>query len=154
MKKWAVFVDDEDYDELNRYEWSASISGDLIYAHRRYILSDGTVTKRLMHRLIMKAKNGDMIDHIDHNGLNNQKSNLRFCTPLQNSANARPNKCSKTGFRGVCVLKDKTYKAQISLNGSMVELGKFSTPEEAAKIYNERAKEVFGDFAYLNNLAG
>lgn len=101
-----------------------------------------------MHIEIM-GKRG--IDHRDHNGLNNQKSNLRFCTPSENAMNARKNENSSSVYKGVCFFnRDKKWLAQIQVNGKPIRLGCFASEVEAAKAYNNKAIELFCEFANLN----
>ena len=89
-KGYEAIVDNEDYDELMKYKWSISISK----SSGPYASND---TVGLMHRLIMKAKPHEFVDHTYHNTLDNRKQNLRICTRSQNGANRKgKNKCQKT----------------------------------------------------------
>ena len=103
-----------------------------------------------MHALIMQSEKGQQIDHQDGNGLNNQKSNLRFCTQSQNSANREANGISK--YLGVdCDNRcDKKWRARINVNYKRKCLGYFKTQEEAALEYNKAAIQYHGEFAKLN----
>jgi hypothetical protein len=90
-------------------------------------------------------------DHINHNKLDNRKSNLRVCTDLQNARNStyRPNNTS--GFKGVSLRKKYgTWSADIKINYFHKFLGYFSSPEEAAHAYDNAAKEIYGEFAKTN----
>ena len=100
-----------------------------------------------MHRFIMNATKGMEVDHIDHNGLNNQKSNLRNCTKKENTRNRRA--YGKSQYRGVDFHKGQ-MRARIGCNGQSIHIGYFKTEKEAALVYDLKAKELFGDFAYLN----
>jgi len=143
----VALVDDEDFVELNRYRWhvqSDKRTGKC-YVMRNYILSDGRKTKRFLHRLIMKAKYIQIIDHIDGNPLNNQKSNLRFCSQLQNAANRNKNR-NKVGYKGVYKTKSGKYRVKISC----YHLGTFAKEQDAALTYNKKAVELYGEFANLN----
>jgi hypothetical protein len=103
-----------------------------------------------LHRLIMDAAIGDIIDHIDGDGLNNAKSNLRFVTSQQNAMNRRAWK-NKRGSRFKGVHRDgKRFRAIITVNRKNIGLGSFKTEEEAAEAYNKAASEMFGEFACLN----
>lgn len=143
-----VLVDDELYDELNRYKWftltsSTSKSG---YAAR----SGPRPQKQaiLMHRVIMNALTGDEIDHINGNTLDNRRINLRVVTRSQNVQNSRP---QKGKYKGVSLRKGKgRWRARIMLNGKLIHLGDFKTAEEAAKVYDESALFYFGDYAWCN----
>lgn len=144
--KFAV-VDAEDYDWLAKYKWFVSQSGNSFYAMR-----SRRGTKVLMHRQIMNASNGLLVDHIDGNGLNNRRCNLRLCTRYQNSCNSRPYKNNLySKYKGVNW--DKRYNrwyARIHKLGKRFFLGSFDNEIDAAKAYDKKAKELFGEFAYLN----
>ena len=100
-----------------------------------------------MHREIMNTSKGLQVDHIDHNGLNNQRSNLRNCTASQN----RMNKIctSRSGYKGVS-LNEGLIQSRIKINGNTRHLGYFKTKELAAKAYDIAAKKYQGEFANLN----
>ncbi len=144
--KWAI-VDAEDYDRLSRYKWLAVEMGRCWYG--RTLKRDGRPLA--MHRLIMDAPKGLMVDHIDHDGLNNRKSNLRLCTRKQNRRNRRPNRGGTSKYKGVCWCKSsKKFRVAISHNKKRFYLGYFHDQVEAAKAYDKAAKKFFGEFAYLN----
>ena len=145
--KFAI-VDAEDYDRLNKYKWHA-LKGQRNYYARNH-RPNGTV---LMHRVILNAPRGLVVDHINHNGLDNRKRNLRLCTAAQNSQNrrprTRPNKTSK--YKGVTFDKNRNrFAAYIKHNKKAYFLGRFKDETDAAKAYDKKAKELFGQFAYLN----
>jgi hypothetical protein len=100
----------------------------------------------------MCAGKGQEVDHIDGDGLNNQRSNLRFCTRSQNIRNARMKSNNTSGFTGVFKQKDsrgnrtKLWYAKIMTDEGRKFLGYFSTPEEASEKYQEVAKSSFGEF--------
>lgn len=101
-----------------------------------------------MHRLIMGAKPGECVDHIDKDGLNNQKSNLRLCTHSQNNANSTQ-RIGRSGLRGV-YWKAGAWRARIQIAGSMKYLGEFPDAESAARARDAVAVAAYGDFATLN----
>ncbi len=145
--KFAI-VDAEDYDRLNKYKWHAQKDRRNYYAKRRR--SYGMV---LMHRVILNAPAGLVVDHINHNGLDNRKANLRLCTAAQNSQNSRPcirpNQWSK--YKGVTFHKHKKrFTAFIRHNKKKYFLGYFKNEIDAAKAYDKAAKKYFGEYAYLN----
>jgi hypothetical protein len=109
----------------------------------------GPVEQRLyIHKLIVKERKWQ-IDHIDRNGLNNRRSNLRKASPSQNAANSGPKKKNKIGYKGVLKEKRKLTKPYLaSLCGK--NLGRYKTAEEAALVYDKAAIEKYGDFAFLN----
>ena len=99
----------------------------------------------------MNAPAGLVVDHIDGNGLNNRKSNLRVCTQAQNSLNSRPRRNSSSRYKGVSFYKrDKIWQAQIFYNFRTINIGRFDDEIEAALAYDRKAAELFGEFAYLN----
>lgn len=138
-------VDDEDYELINNLNWSKSKGGKNYYAVRYF------EEKRIsMHVFIMKSKKGQIIDHKDGNGLNNQKSNLRFCTHKQNISNGK-SRAGTSKYLGVSYDKvNNKWAAQIMENRIQIKIGRFKTEIEAALAYNERAKKLRGEFARLN----
>ena len=91
------------------------------------------------------------VDHIDHNGLNNQKYNLRIATHSQNCQNRRPCKNSSSKYRGVCWhKKNKKWTAHIKIDKKTIYLGIFESEEDAAMAYDAKAKELHGEWTYLN----
>ena len=145
--KWAI-VSAADYEWLSQWKWHASPRGPAgeFYAKRRE-----RGRNVWMHREIMQAPPEMVVDHIDGNSLNNVRDNLRLCTAKENSRNRRPNRNSKTGFKGVW--RDKRtgrWYATIRYQKKNIYLGAFDTAEEAARAYDRKALELFGEFARLN----
>ena len=147
-------VDGKDYDALAQWKWRAEWREDVskytIYAVRSAPGTNGK--KRIyMHRQIMNTPPGMWTDHIDSNGLNNRRSNLRLCTHAENQQNARPRKGASSRYKGVSWHKVwKKWHARIRHNGKIISLGYFTSEIEAALAYNEAAIELFGEFAWLN----
>ncbi|MHC4574071.1 MAG: HNH endonuclease [Planctomycetota bacterium] len=103
-----------------------------------------------MHREICCAPRGVVVDHIDGNGLNNRKSNLRLCTVRQNLWNRRPAGGTSL-YKGVCWRAEKKkWAARITCRDRRHHLGYFDTEMEAADAYDKKAAALFGEFAYLN----
>lgn len=145
----VAMVDDEDYDHLMQKKWFAKpnvsrATGEVLthYAYSGH-------RSRHMHREILGVQGGQHVDHVDGNGLNNTRANLRICTKAQNGQNRRP--WSACGYRGVTPNK-KGWSATIEANGVRYRLGTFPTPEEAAEAYNAKATELHGEFARLNHV--
>ena len=137
-------VDDEDYIYLNQFKWHAHKEGrrrDIFYAKRKIRVGDKVVALP-MQNFIMDSPKGMIVDHIDHDTLNNQKANLRVCSVLENRRNNSV--VGKCGFKGVYIL------ASITVNGKNISLGTFETLEEAAHAYDTAAIKYFGEFANLN----
>jgi hypothetical protein len=146
--KYVALVDDEDYDYLNQWRWNAKKVGSSYYA-MSFVFINGVQKNIRMHRVLMNTPKGMDVDHIDHNGLNNQKHNLRNCTKSQNSMNMSPHGVS--GYLGVSIRTGTTkYFAQIKVNKKTLFLGMFDNPKEAAIIRDNAAKKYFGEFANLN----
>jgi hypothetical protein len=131
--------------------WHVHIKRGKIYAHAHTGIAEEKV---LMHRLIMNAPKGLQVDHRNNVGIDNRRSNLRLCNQTNNQANRFLDKDSTSGYKGVTLKKDKMrnkpWFAQINHEGRHYSIGYFFTKEEAAKAYNAKAKELFGDFARLN----
>ena len=147
---YIAIVDDEDFEELNQYSWSILKSPNTMYANRYYSLGSKRVTQR-MHRFILDAPSGVMVDHINQNGLDNRRCNIRLCNRMQNGWNRKISKNNKSGYKGVAFHKiDKRYRSSIMANGKAYVLGNFKCKHEAAKAYNKKAIELYGEFARLN----
>ena len=141
----VAMVDPEDFEELNKYVWCAHRRGKSIYACRRE-------RRRLilMHRVIMNAPDNMVVDHIDGNGLNNCKANLRLCTREQNTYNCQP-RDGCTWFKGV--VHDKRsgkYNAGIGYKYDHLWIGDFDDPVDAARARDLVARALQGEHAWLN----
>ena len=153
---FEVLVDDEDYPLVSQHKWYVTIqSRDRIYAITYIKKENGKYTGLRMHRLIMSPDKNEDIDHINHNCLDNRKANLRKCTRSQNSQNS----LSHTGtsiFKGVSWHKYVgRWQATIVPSGSIKKhLGYFSNEIDAAKVYDKKALELFGEFALTNKMMG
>ncbi len=139
-----AIVDAKDYKWLSKHKWCASNKRGTIYAIRR--TKEGKTV--YMHREIMKAPKGTIVDHIDHNTLNNRRCNLRVCTPEQNYANMGPHG-GKSGYVGVYPRGGK-WEAGITWHGRHFYLGRYDDPVEAARARDRKAYQLHGVHAYLN----
>lgn len=150
--KFAL-VDDSDFDFLNQWKWCARYAKNAktFYALRGQ-WENGKVNTIFMHRIIMKVTNSRiLVDHINHNGLHNYRSNLRVATFSQSSSNRRKFKNSTSKYIGVCFAKSlNKWMAQIQKDGKKINLGYFENEHEAALIYDNKAIELFGEFANIN----
>lgn len=147
----VVLVDQEDFNDLKIHKWYLDHRGYAIRHEKKNEYRDRARKIIKMHRFIMKAKDGEFIDHINRNPLDNRKINLRIATNSQNQANSALFKSNKTGYKGVIKYNQKKpWAAQIHVQGKRVFKGMFNTKEEAALKYNELAKKYFGEFANLN----
>jgi hypothetical protein len=141
-----ALVDPADYHTLKKYKWSAIKKPNTYYAVR--YLRKNEIS---MHRHITNAPPHLVVDHIDHNGLNNTRANLRLCTRAQNSLNQKIRKGCSSKYKGVYWHKrDKKFYAQVSFKGESFHLGCFKEEKKAAIAYDKNAKILFGDFAHLN----
>lgn len=144
----VALVDDEDYERLNQFKWCAVFDRNTFYAVRAKKRSEGKDRMIKMHWDILGLKG---VDHIDHNGLNCQKSNLRKCTHQQNMMNRTANKNSTSKYKGVSFVSSRNkWLASISTHGKAINLGRHDNEKDAALAYDKKAIELFGEFAYLN----
>jgi hypothetical protein len=141
----VAIVDAADYQFLNFFKWSANLKAKKVYAYRN-------VNRKniYMHRLITNPPAGKVVDHIDRNGLNNRRSNLRICSAADNSRNSRG--WGKTSqYKGVSWSKGKKkWISVIKYNCKYHHIGCFDNQSAAAKAYDKMARKFFGQFAYLN----
>ena len=148
--KFAL-VSDEDYEYLNQWKWFAHKGYTTFYAIRHSLTINKKRTLIYMHRVIAERMGIKNPDHIDRNGLNNQRNNLRDSTRSQNNANRGLNKNNTSGYKGVCWNKQKQkWHARIRVNYKYVQLGLFDNIKDAARAYNKAALKYFGEFAWLN----
>lgn len=144
----VAYIDPEDVALVSGRFWHAIKSRRSHYA--RCSAPKGT-PKTLMHVLIMGTRDGFQIDHKNGNGLDNRRENLRWATSAQNMQNARIRPNKQSGLRGVRRgTRAQKWSAAIRANGTRHHLGSFVTSEEAARVYDEAAKRLHGEFAQLN----
>ena len=147
--KYAL-IDAEDWYKLKDRVWCAAHIGQNWYAITNELTSRG-YRHIGMHRIITCAPEGMDVDHINFDGLDNRKSNLRVCTRGQNKCNARVPGRGTSRYRGVCLHKPSgRWVASIQFNSKKYSLGYYHSETEAACAYNRAALEYFGDCAYLN----
>lgn len=149
-----ALVDDDDYERVSRYKWSAEVRKNVTYATRGVCI-DGKRKVVRLHRFVMRAKPGEQFDHVDRNGLNNQKANLRSCTHQQNAGNVEKASGSKawSRFKGVAWCKRfKCWVASIRVSGGTKKIGNFESELSAAAHYDEAAVEKYGCFAFINGV--
>lgn len=143
----VAIVDDEDFELVSKYKWQAAPFGRTWSAHR----TGWPKSTIFMHRVIMNAPDGFEVDHIDGNGLNNTKENLRICTHAENTKNQKLRIDSKSGYKGVdWHIYIKKWRARIRVNYEEVSLGYFDSAIDAAEAYDRAAREYFGEFAKTN----
>lgn len=145
-----AIVDDEDFEYLNQFTWCL----DREYARRIIYINENSKRKQRcirMHREILNAPADKIIDHINGNGLDNRKENLRYCTKSTNAMNCKIHKHNTSGYKGVSKSGNR-WRAYIVLNDKQRQIGSYKTKEEAALAYNKKAIELFGEFAKLNDV--
>lgn len=149
-----ALVDDEDYEYLSQFKWHAwesRKSGKFYATHSTRDPITHKIDTIRMHRVIMNAPDDKDVDHWDGDGLNNQKSNLRLATGSQNQHNRSKNINNTSGFKGVTYYKNTNkWICRIRLNGKDIHIGYFDDPIMAARAYDQKAIELFGEFAKLN----
>ena len=155
---YVAIVDDEYYERINQHKWQVFKKAKENTVYARGIVKIYSRTKHVfMHRYIMGLISTDknQIDHINHDGLDNRKVNLRVCSTSQNGMNRQPDKNVSSKYRGVSwVKRDKVWQVSIACNKKQYYLGVFKCEKEAAEAYNNRAKELYGEFACLNEIGG
>lgn len=140
-----ALVDDCDFDKVSQFRWMHSGAG---YAVTIRMI--GTKHVR-MHRMILDAEPGQIIDHKDGNKLDNRRSNIRFCTSQQNQANMGKPITNSSGYKGVYRnKKDGLWYVRISVGNKRIWVGCFKDVRKAAIAYNEAALMYHGEFARLN----
>lgn len=143
----VALVDDEDYELVMRYRWNVKMDGPRPYATACNRGPARKTQRRLyMHKLITGWPE---TDHINRNGLDNRRSNLRPATRSQNLMNRAALAKNATGYKGVRLEAGK-WRAVIKAYGVRKHLGYFLTPEQAARAYDAAAREMHGEFARLN----
>ena len=151
----SVLVDPEDYARLSQLKWWRHGNKNRAYARRRVYINGKEDHRTFMHREILPPSEGLEIDHINGNGLDNRKCNLRLCTRMQNQYNRnKQNKGNPSSkYKGVAFSKrsDK-WVAYIRVKGLRIHLGYFENETDAAIAYNKAAIEYFKEYANINLL--
>ena len=146
-----AIVDAADYELVRSHTWTARPSpGGTTYVVTHIILPDGSRRGITLHRLLLNPRDGMYVDHIDGDGLNNRRSNLREATPQQNQANSKRPRTAKNPYKGVTAISATKWRSVIEVRGQAINLGSFTTPEDAARAYDAKALEIHGEFARLN----
>jgi hypothetical protein len=146
--KFAI-VDEEDFERVNQFNWCAAQIRHTWYAIR-YDCTGGKRVRIYMHRFIIDT-DAEMVDHHNRNGLHNYKSNLRPCNRAQNVVNSKKLKNCSSIYKGVSKNKTcKTFTSCIYKDKKPISLGNYYDEIEAAKAYDTKAKELYGEFARLN----
>lgn len=152
--KTFTMVDDEDFGKLNKYKWRAITQRNrLVVTRTEWDVTSKKHFEVYMHREIMGLEKGDktQVDHRDHNTLDNRRYNLRHCNASQNAQNKQRMGGHSSKYKGVSWFKrDGNWRSYIKLNYQNIHIGYFELEIDAAKAYDQKAKALFGEFAYLN----
>lgn len=148
----VTWVDRSDFDLVSGHHWwsSRGAGSQVTYAVAKNPSASGPAHIRL-HRVVLSALPGQLVDHIDFDGLNNRRSNLRVCGHVENTRHQR-RITGQSGFRGVHWDRHRNrYRIGVTINGRMRKFGgTFTCPIEAAKAFDRYAREHYGEFAMLN----
>lgn len=147
-----AIVDDQDFDLVSRYNWyavPADQNAEKFYAGTsRGTGKSGRSRCIRMHRLILEPPSDMLVDHINGDGLDNRRSNIRVADLTQNNINRTFE--NPLGFRGVERMKEGNFRAKINCRGVVTRTGRFETVEDAARAYDALAIKLHGEFAMLN----
>ena len=149
---FCVIVDQSDLPILEGFRWFTYKARSTRYAATHIRKENGKDTVRNIHTILLFGNpkgRAPEVDHIDRNGLNNQRINLRPATPSQNRMNRGRTRANRSGFKGV-IFYQNAWQARIGANGKYLTIGKYSTPEEAARAYDQEAIRLHGEFAVTN----
>ena len=144
-----VEVEDDDFEHVEQWVWYPHPDG---YAQRG-IQVEKQLVMNLLHREIMGAKEGELVDHRDRNMSRCVRRNLRIVTHRQNLMNRSPNKRSSSGYRGVSWNPQREkWAVRVILDKRVFFFGYYDDPEEAAYVWDQCALQLYGAYAYRNLL--
>jgi len=139
-----ILVDVADFDRVARYGWTVRNGRNTFYVIRCEWRSNKQIR---LHREILNAKQGQLVDHKNLNGLDNRRSNLRFCSHSENLYNTKIQRNNTSGYKGVIQYRPGRWRATIKVNGKPTHLGCFLSPHEAHEARKAAALHVYGEFA-------
>jgi hypothetical protein len=146
----CALVDDDMYETLSKHNWWCNSDG---YAIRIEYKNGRYYRQIFMHKEVLSVEKGFQVDHINRNIIDNRRSNLRPATPSQNQVNRVALSHNTSGFKGVSLDKEANkWRAYVIKDGVQMNLGFYESKEDAAKAYNLKAFELFGEFALLNDV--
>lgn len=143
----TTLVDTADLPLLKVTTWQLCRNAKYLYAYGYLPRLEGGRRRVKLHRYLLGEPAGMLVDHRNHDGLDNRRANLRVATHRENTVNTRPHSIS--GYKGVDRSRDK-FAARIKIYGEQVNLGTFASPIAAALAYDRAAREAFGEFACTN----
>lgn len=145
----VALVDDADLPLVSQWDWRTNSNGYVCRYENKQVF--------LLHRVVMGAMQGELVDHRDGNGLDNRRSNLRLCTHAQNMRNSKKRSHSQMRFKGVYPDRRKRrvrWRARITVDGRQIRSGRVADDRTAAKIYDRMAEQYHGEFARTNASLG
>lgn len=149
LKYGTAIVDEQDFDKIKDYKWSSIFCGK---AKSPYAVSSHFGKIVYMHRIVMGAKSDQFVDHIDGNGLNNSRENLRFATNSQNNMNQSKRLDNTSGHKGISWCPDREkYQVYINIDRKRKSLGRYKTLEEAIYVRDRAVKSHYGEYARENS---
>lgn len=155
--KGVVIVDDEDYQYLSQFKWHGlSNNRHYLYVYRCVRLGKNKYKRIFIHREVLNASEGVLVDHINGNTFDNRRVNLRLCNNAENIRNSKKSNGKTSEFKGVSFQKERRkwivgirIPCEIG-RGKSISIGRFSDEVHAAKMYDKAATKYFGAFARLN----
>lgn len=148
-----AICDWSDWPTVRSHRWNLSTRTKSPFYAITNIRTETHRTTTTMHQMILPCPAGSMPDHINGNGLDNRRQNLRVATKQQNAFNQRLNSRNNSGFRGVCWDRQHgAWRATIRIKQKRIHLGRFAEKIDAARAYNVAAKEMIGEFAKINDV--
>lgn len=151
----VAVIDDEDFDLVRGFRWTAHNASGVCYAAARIKTEGGKYKLVLMHRLILDAPEDCVVDHKDSDTLNNRRSNIRLCSHSENMRNSKLRSTSTTGVRNVMIERwyknEFRYRATIRVDGIRHRRW-FTSLEDAGKWANETRESLHGEFAYKKTM--
>jgi hypothetical protein len=143
-----TLIDDSDLPLVSEHRLYFNAGNGYVYAHRKV---DGKKIDTPIHRLLLQPPTGLVCDHINGDKLDNRRANLRVTTQSNNRRNSVGKRTNTSGFKGVVwAAFNNKWRAQIFPNGKTVSIGYFDDPAEAARAYDARARQLYGEFARTN----
>jgi len=145
----VALIDDDDYDLVSSFKWYASKEGNCWYAMRQ---AYNPIREKIrLHRFLLNPKPNEQCDHINGDGLDNRRNNIRIVTVSQNHMNRKRRLGSSSQFKGVSKCKSTNkWVARIEVKQKHIHLGYFFDEVEAAKAYNVAALKHFREYARIN----
>ncbi|MGU7923375.1 HNH endonuclease [Streptococcus suis] len=129
----------EDWELVTKWSWSVDPRG--------YLAATVNNCHKTLHNYLMNPSKGFVVDHVNGNKLDNRRTNLRICTPHQNSFNSCVSKNNKLGVKGVSLTPHGRYRARIMVNRKEIRLGHFEKIEDAITARKKAEKKYFGEYA-------